>query len=718
MREDRRFDLSLKKKHIPLLISILIGIFSIIYYLLYYKYFKIDVDGGLLINGAMRVLSGELPLKDFHQYTLGRYYLLAAWFLLFGKSIAVERLLFVVLHTIKNILAFHVSRKIMPLPFSLIPSALLLLMPGFWVKAFVNLILLVNIYFILKYIANPKKLNLFLLGLSVGFSVFFREDLAGYSFITVCILLLLLGISEKSKFAAILNKGVSFGLSVLLAVLPIILLYWLRDGLAEFIEGIYQTVQLGHIESYAFRSPLVFLKWPIDIKDRDLGLSFPYFCMVLFFVIGLILLSRFFTKRTDKKIQNFSLLSIWILALFSFTHIWHWTHESRIPQSGALIYILLAYLICFVYSRLKQTWKRKKFFFDVKTAAWSVVFVMCLSILFFYIYFNFFSHPMVQYDSGGIALRGGVHREILGTDRAEIYPPARQAMVYSKILSYIDNNTSSEDRILCFGESPLYFLSQRKNATEFDNGRIPGYFPEKRKKFLSQIKNNKPKIIVFRQWEFRFWYPKMPDVLDFITSNYFYDTKIYNFYIFSSIDNSNKYITKGNSFFWNNEIEKSAAAYLKALEIQNKNRDVHRVLSKFFSNNNISKRALTVLDGYYVQKTKGVWRLRWGSKEKKSFSGKIIVTDTEKMERVILDVQPYSQSEKSIILTQTGNTIEYISKIPNNIGGLDMIFSETHPPFSVQFDLKKDGEKIERVFVSRRGYVYVDNSFELKKAAK
>jgi hypothetical protein len=715
---DRRSNLSLKKKHIPLLISILIGIFSIIYYFLYYKYFKIDVDEGLLINGAMRILSGELPLKDFHQYTLGRYYLLAAWFLFFGKTIAVERLLFVILHTIKNILAFHVSRKIMPLPFCLIPPVLLLLMPGFWVKAFVNLILLVNICLVLKYLANPKKLNVFLIGLSVGFSVFFREDLAGYSFITVCILLLLLGISEKSKFFAMLNKWVSFGLWVLFAVLPIILLYWLRDGLAELVQGIYQTVRLGHIESYAFRSPLVFLKWPIVIKDRELGLSFPYLCMALFFVIGLILLSRFFIKRAETKIQNFSLLSIWILALFSFTHIWHWTHESRIPQSGALIYILLAYLIYFVYSRLTQTWKRKKVFSAVKSAALSVVFVVCLSILFFYIYFNFFGHPMVKYDSGGIALRSGVHQKILGTDRAQIYPPARQAMVYSKILSYIEKNTSSEDRILCFGESPLYFLANRKNATEFDNGRIPGYFPEKRKKFLSQIKNNVPKIIVVRQWEFRFWYPKMPDVLDFITSNYFYDTKIYNFYIFSSIDNSNKYITKGNSFFWKNQIEKSAAAYLKALEIQNKNRDVHRVLSRFFSNNEIAKRALIVLDGYYVQKAKGVWRLRWGSKEKQSFSGKIIFADTEKMERVILDVRPYYQSEKSIVLTQTENTIEYISKISNNIGGFDMIFSETPPPFSVQFDLKKDGKKIERVFVSGRGFVYVGDSFELRKAAK
>jgi hypothetical protein len=145
---------------------------------------------------------------------------------------------------------------------------------------------------------------------------------------------------------------------------------------------------------------------------------------------------------------------------------------------------------------------------------------------------------------------------------------------------------------------------------------------------------------------------------------------------------------------------------------------VHRVLSRFFSNNEIAKRALIVLDGYYVQKAKGVWRLRWGSKEKQSFSGKIIFADTEKMERVILDVRPYYQSEKSIVLTQTENTIEYISKISNNIGGFDMIFSETPPPFSVQFDLKKDGKKIERVFVSGRGFVYVGDSFELRKAAK
>ena len=137
-----------EKKRIPLWISILIGVFSVIYYLAYYKYFKIDVDEGLLINGAMRVLSGELPLKDFHQYTMGRFYLLASWFLIFGKSIAMERLLFVFLHTLKNILAYNIARKLMPLPFCLIPSMLLMLIPGFWTKAFVNLILLVNIFFV------------------------------------------------------------------------------------------------------------------------------------------------------------------------------------------------------------------------------------------------------------------------------------------------------------------------------------------------------------------------------------------------------------------------------------------------------------------------------------------------------------------------------------------------------------------------------------------
>jgi len=706
------------KKYRPLLISVIIVIISLVYYLSYFKYFKIDVDEGLLINGAMRVLSGELPLKDFHQYTMGRFYLLAFWFFVFGKSIAVERLLFAGLHIVKTILAYHVARRLMPLPFCLIPSALLLLIPGFWNKAFVGVILLVNTIFILSYLNNQKEIRLFALGLSVGFAVYFREDIAGYSFITAAVLILVLGISKRTGLMPILKKWVILGFSVLLAVLPMILIYLLRDGLTALWEGIIQTVKLGHIESYVFKSPLEFLKWPIDIKDRGVGLAFPYFTLILFAVFALILFFRFLKKSPGEQRLNFSLFSIWGLAVLSFMHIAHWTHEFRTPQSGALIHILWAYLACLAYFRLKKTWIRKGPFFPAKMLAVSGVLIIILSIQVFLVYYCFFGHPMVQYDGGGISLKRGLHQEIEGTDRSGILPPARQAVVYSHILQYLDTKTAYDDQILCFGESPLYFLSKRTNATEFDNGRIPGYFPKRRRTFLSQIKARKPKIIVLRQWEYKFWYPKMPEVLDYITSAYFLDRKIGSFYIFDRVENLDFHFRKGNVYYFKKEIERATAEYLKALAIRGGNRDVQKILTRLFSNPTLSEKSLPVLDGYCLLKKKNIWRLRWGSARRQKFSGTVRIGEGENMKDGTVDIVLYPENGQNIKVERSENQVSFVSEIAGGVGGLEIAFTSTPRSLSIQLELRQEGERIERIFVSGKGFVPAETAITLMKQQK
>lgn len=700
------------------MISIFIGALSIVYYLSYYRYFRVDVDEGLLINGAMRVLSGELPLKDFHQYTMGRFYLLALWFLILGKSVAVERLLFVVLHCTKSILAFHVSRKIMPLPFSLIPSALLMIIPGFWSKGFVGVVLLVNGLLILLYLRDPKQVRLFILGLAVGFSVYFREDYAGYSFVTVGLLILVLGIAERERIAEILKKGVTFGLSVCAGVLPMILLYWVRDGLKDLVEGILQTVRLGHIESYSFHSPLIFLKWSIDIKNRDLGLVFSYLAILLFIGIGSILLRRFLNKQREDRTLDFSLLAVWMLAVLSFTHIWHWTHEFRMPQSGALIHILWAYSIYLIFIQMTKGQKVRNSVFSLKAALYLVPFVAAIGIQFFLVYYSLFGHAMVQYDGGGISLRSGVHREIKGTERAGILPPARQAVTYSKILKYIAANTSPEERILCFGESPLYFLSDRKNATEFDNGRIPGYFPQRRKTFLAQIQINKPKIVVLRQWEYGFWYDKMPEVFEHITADYFLDQKIYNFYILSSIDNVNNEVRKANRLHWKGKIKESTEEFLKALETQKKNPDVSKILNKLFTGKETSKRALDAFGGVYIQKTSEVWRLRWGDRPSPVGSGTIRLSGPADARERITRIDPFPRKANGLDVVFSGRYARFYSRIPNKMQGLDIFFSESHPRLTIEFACKRGERVVKRAFVSGKGLMLTEGTFKLHKEKK
>jgi hypothetical protein len=566
---------------------------------------------------------------------------------------------------------------------------------------------------------NSKKINLFLLGLSTGFSFYFREDLAGYTFITVGLILILIGISNKKKIKAILKEGVNFTIFVILAILPLILFYWINNGILEFGEGIYQTVKLGHVESWDFRSPSVFLKWPLNIKDRNLGLTFPYFSILLFLAIGLVLMMRFLKKRSNKQPHNWLILSTLILATFAFTHIWHWTHEFRIPQSGALIHILWAYLICLAFHNLALMMKKKKKANLIKISALVLVFLASVGIQIFLVFYSFSGHNMVQYDAGGISLRRDVHQKIEGTDRARILPPKRQAVIYSKILEYIEKNTSSDDQILCFGQSPLYFLSKRENATEFDNGRIPAYFPNKRKKFLKQIRENKPKLIIIRRWEYKFWNPKMPEVFQEIHSSYFWESKIFNFYIFYHVENPNKFTRQGNRFHWKGDIEKATEEYIKAIRVDKKHKTLKRILTKLFFNKNTSQQSLPILDGYTIHKTKSTWQLRWGSQKTRKFSGKIYIQNLKNIKEIINEIDTLPKDKEWVDIEFLQSNISFESNVSNNSAGLDLKFAESHPAVSITFDLRLDDDvNIEKVYIPGKGLVSTTRPLVLRKAKR
>jgi len=696
------------KKLIPLLSIIVI---SIIYYFSYYKFFKIDVDEGLLLNGALRVLSGKLPLKDFHQYMPGRYYLLALWFLIFGKSVASARILILCLHTIKNVLTYIISRKIIPSSLHFFPVVMVMLLPGFWVKTFVGLTLLVNALLIINYIENRSDKNLALMGVSIGLSVYFREDMAGYSCLTALFILLFLGITFKESISKILINGLKFSGWIFLTLLPLGLLYILKGGIHRLIKGVWETLRLGHVESYPFRSPLVFLKWPINIKNRDLGLIFPYLGILLFIFLSLYLIYNFKTRK-NTYFANFIVLAILMLAIFSFTHIWHWTHEFRMPQTGVLVHILWGYTLYLLSNRLKHAIQNKRIK-NTSITIGAIFIVILIQILF--VCYSFAGHPRVQYDAGGISLRRGYHLKIEGTDRSGILPPASQALIYTKILKYLKKTTVREDGIFCFGESPIYFLSERRNATEFDNGRIPAYFIDQRWKLIRQLILNKPKVIILRKWEYEFWKNKMPEVFKIITSHYYFDQKIKNFFIFLLMDNANHFAQKGNQYLWENDIPRATREYIKSIKFGNYNKLVDKILTRLFLNKKTSPLSLPQLEGYFLVRSKRIWRLRWGTSDDHYFSGKIIFSNQKSLKNIVESVVS-SKAANQLSIELRNNEIIFASKIKNDWSGFDIIFKNKHPKLTIQFCLTTEEKSLERLFLRGKGIIDTNFPVILKKA--
>jgi len=72
------------------IIALLIFSVSLAYLCLFRSYANLDCDEGIVLQGAQRILDGQVLYRDFFSfYTPGSYYLFALLFKLFGSSMLV-----------------------------------------------------------------------------------------------------------------------------------------------------------------------------------------------------------------------------------------------------------------------------------------------------------------------------------------------------------------------------------------------------------------------------------------------------------------------------------------------------------------------------------------------------------------------------------------------------------------------------------------------------
>jgi len=684
------------KTHQTAALSVFVALLSLAYYLSYYRRFRIDVDEGLIINGAMRVLSGQIPLRDFHQYMAGHYYPLAFWFWLFGKSILIERLFFVLLHTIKNVLMFRLARRVLPFPFHWIPTLLLMAFPGFWVKGFINFVLIVNVSLLWNYLDRPGARRLIALGAAIGASVYVREDMAGYSVLAAGLILVIDGLRRKISFGAIFKNGLILGGAVLAALLPLLTLYISSHSVPDLIRGLSETMRLGQVESVDTVLVKNSFPWPLRLTKGYLYFLTP--AMIL--VLGAVLARRFLSPNRSRDLESLKILAALLLGTFSFYHIWHWHNEFRFPQTGALLHLLWSYLL---FLSFRPALPRRLF----RTAGKGIVGVSVIGVLAYFAALCLWGHPMWQYDAASIVIADGPHRPIVRTARAQILPPTDQAVKLSRLLEYIGRKSSPRDRIFCFGESILYFLSERPNATEFDNGRIPAYFPDQRVKFIEQIRLNRPKIIILRGWEFEWWSSKMPEAFRAIMPDYILDDELFEFYVLLRVEDSAGDVRRGNALLWAGDARGAADAYRRALGAGSRRPVLIWNLDRLFFLNGLWERAAPVLDGFGVRSNDTDWEWRWGSPGRHIFSGTMTFPGRAEISKLV-SAQPLSPQGDRVEWKIVKNQILFSSHSADSCAGLELHLEESVPARSIEVRLFVDGRAVDEVYRQGQGWTRLD----------
>lgn len=340
---------------------------SLIYSFVGFNFGFHKFDEGIIVYGAQRVLSGDIPYRDFWgYYPPGQFWLIAGLFKLFGSELIVEHTFSVIMHCAVSIVIYLIARKLVSLKAALLAWFLALL----WINTYnfanpmpVALWLsLTSSLFLLKFLFEKGKYLLLIAGLLSGFSLLFRDDIGFFTAIGASLWLsmfsffssLSTGKSASDRIKITIKYLSLYTFGWLLILVPISF-YLMSSGAMKYMLNDLLTYRRSiYLQDFFLRLPAI-LPNPLYIFSGVLSLTdflwqaairITFYFPSVMFIIVIAIFAREFLKGA-----YLISLKAWCLLLFLFlgimfhiqgyicADIWH-LRPAIIVSTILLIYLM------------------------------------------------------------------------------------------------------------------------------------------------------------------------------------------------------------------------------------------------------------------------------------------------------------------------------------------------------------------------------------------
>jgi hypothetical protein len=245
-------------------------------------------DEGLSLTGAMRVLAGQLPHRDFYaNYGPLEFYSFALIFKTFGQSVLVERLWTIAIQSATVVTVFLIVGAHCRRPVAYISAVVMILWlvgmecTGPTAQLPVELLTLLASALILRTFAQPvSSLRMAAAGVIVGTSALYRYD-TGVALVVIHVSLLALApyrLSDSNtvRIRIFATQAVAYLAGFGLVVLPALLFFLSRSSIQPFLHDI--VVYPGRYYARSRRLPFP----GIDLHALDqLGVYLPIAVLVV-----------------------------------------------------------------------------------------------------------------------------------------------------------------------------------------------------------------------------------------------------------------------------------------------------------------------------------------------------------------------------------------------------------------------------------------------------
>jgi 4-amino-4-deoxy-L-arabinose transferase-like glycosyltransferase len=164
------------------LTAFLIFSFSALHFSFFYSYTLMNGDEGIILQGAQRILRGEVLYRDFFAFfTPGSYYWIAFFFKVFGSSIGVGRAVLLIEGALLSVLTYLLARRVCSRWSAFLASALVTLtgLPNRFLVLHnwdSTLWAFLTMYCAVIYLQNPRRLWLFAAGLFAAVTCLFEQS--------------------------------------------------------------------------------------------------------------------------------------------------------------------------------------------------------------------------------------------------------------------------------------------------------------------------------------------------------------------------------------------------------------------------------------------------------------------------------------------------------------------------------------------------------------
>ncbi len=209
---------------------------TILYLYPFMRFLSGGADEGTLINGAVRVIEGQLPYRDFFEVMgPGTFYWLAGFFKLLGTTWVATRVSLMLTAVLTTALMYLLSRRLNG-RFRMLPSVILLgtsfpAWPAISHHSLSNLLALLSLTTWIVGFEQRRPALLFATGLLAGFTTCVMQPKGCLVFMS---LLLLLWLSRRQQPAVLRLAVVMLGGYVVVAI-AVLLCFWIAGGLSDLL---------------------------------------------------------------------------------------------------------------------------------------------------------------------------------------------------------------------------------------------------------------------------------------------------------------------------------------------------------------------------------------------------------------------------------------------------------------------------------------------------